>query len=78
VITTRTSPQAGDQQEPAKLRNTLLGGAGLITNGLGRPASGPRGGSLVLPPRPGWRDLAGRFLAYPTPSRKHFTNQPGT
>src|SRR5215216_1758749 len=24
------------------------------------PASGPRGGSLVLPPRPGWRDLAGR------------------
>src|SRR5512132_4415199 len=25
-----------------------------------RPASGPRGGSLVLPPRPGWRDLAGR------------------
>jgi hypothetical protein len=21
------------------------------------PASGPRGGSLVLPPRPGWRDL---------------------
>ena len=27
---------------------------------LGRAASGPRGGSLVLPPRPGWRDLAGR------------------
>src|SRR5215203_2394001 len=27
---------------------------------LGRTASSPRGGSLVLPPRPGWRDLAGR------------------
>src|SRR5512132_3515086 len=24
------------------------------------PTRGPRGGSLVLPPRPGWRDLAGR------------------
>src|SRR4029450_4337666 len=24
------------------------------------PASGPRGGSLALPPPPGWRDLAGR------------------
>src|SRR5215207_1362616 len=30
--------------------------------------AGPRGGSLVLPPRPGWRDLAGRFLACPTPA----------
>jgi single-stranded DNA-binding protein len=28
---------------------------------LDGPASGPRGGSLVLPPRPGWRDLAGRY-----------------
>jgi hypothetical protein len=27
---------------------------------LGRYASGPSGGSLVLPSRPGWRDLAGR------------------
>jgi GNAT superfamily N-acetyltransferase len=27
---------------------------------LGRAAGGPRGGSLDLPPRPGWRDLAGR------------------
>ena len=27
---------------------------------LGRGASSSRGGSLVLPPRPGWRDLAGR------------------
>ena len=27
---------------------------------LGRAASSSRGGSLVLPPRPGWRDLAGR------------------
>src|SRR5215207_1994617 len=27
---------------------------------LERAASGPRDGSLVLPPRPGWRDLAGR------------------
>jgi hypothetical protein len=32
------------------------------------PTSGPRSGSLVLPPRPGWRDLAGQFLAYPTPA----------
>jgi Single-strand binding protein family len=30
------------------------------TDSLGRTASSPRGGSLVLPPRPGWRDLAGR------------------
>jgi Single-strand binding protein family len=27
---------------------------------LSRTASSPRGRSLVLPPRPGWRDLAGR------------------
>jgi hypothetical protein len=27
---------------------------------LSRAASSSRGGSLVLPPRPGWRDLAGR------------------
>ena len=38
------------------------------------PASGPRGGSLVLPPRPGWR--SGRtVLACPTPSRKRSSNQ---
>jgi hypothetical protein len=35
-----------------------------------------RGGSLVLPPRPGWRDLAGRFLACPTPSRKRPPTNP--
>src|SRR5215217_2678093 len=60
AITTRTSPQAGEQQGPAKTQKHALGGAGLITSGLGRAASGSRGGSLVLPPRPGWRDLAGR------------------
>jgi hypothetical protein len=37
---------------------------------LGRAASSSRGGSLVLLPRPGWRDLAGRYMACPTPSRK--------
>jgi hypothetical protein len=31
-----------------------------LTSRLGRAASSSRGGSLVLPPRPGWRDLAGR------------------
>src|SRR5215207_6482934 len=60
AITTRTSPQAGEQQGPDKTQKHSLGGAGLITSGLGRAASGSRGGSLVLPPRPGWRDLAGR------------------
>jgi hypothetical protein len=37
-----------------------------------RPTSGPRGGSLVLPPRPGWRDLAGRcWHARPQPQALH-------
>jgi hypothetical protein len=36
------------------------------------PAGGPRGGSLVLPPRPGWRDLAGRcWHARPQPPARH-------
>src|SRR5215203_1476194 len=39
---------------------------------LGRTASSPRGGSLVLPPRPGWRDLAGRcWHARPQPQTLH-------
>jgi hypothetical protein len=33
---------------------------------------------LILLPRPGWRDLAGRFLACPTPSRQRPTSRPGT
>src|SRR5918993_5880015 len=68
AITTRTSPQAGEQQGPAKTQKHALGGAGLITSGLGRAASGSRGGSLVLPPRPGWRDLAGRCWHARTPA----------
>src|SRR4029453_9247860 len=36
------------------------------------PTRGPRGGSLVLPPRPGWRDLAGRcWHARPHPQALH-------
>ena len=34
------------------------------------------GNRVITTPR--WRELAGRFLAYPTASRKHPTNQPGT
>jgi hypothetical protein len=43
---------------------------------LGQAASSSRSGNLVLPPRPGWRDLAGRcWHARPQPQAP--TNQPG-
>ena len=45
---------------------------------LGRAASSSRGGSLVLPPRPGWRDLAGRCWHARPPAASASTNQPGT
>ena len=44
---------------------------------LGRAASSSRGGSLVLPPRPGWRDLAGRCW-HARPPAASAANQPGT
>jgi hypothetical protein len=48
-----------DQDHAQRRRHCHLPPALTKEPGTGRP-SGPRGGSLVLPPRPGWRDLAGR------------------
>jgi hypothetical protein len=42
------------------------------------PASGSRGGSLVLPTTPRVEGSGRTMLACPTPSRKRPTNQPGT
>ena len=76
MITTQTSPQAGEQQEPAKLRNTLL-----EQNSSRAAWDGPRaalaaGASVSHHAQGGgiWPD----GLACPTPSRKRPTNQPGT
>src|SRR4029453_10066490 len=44
---------------------------------LGRAASSSRGGSLVLPPRPGWRELAGRAgMPDPQPQAPHQPTRP--
>src|SRR4029453_9240678 len=45
---------------PDEPETSLSRKIGATMTSLRRAASSSRGGSLVLPPRPGWRDLAGR------------------
>jgi len=60
--------------DPDGWRGGGLLGAGQLT-GLSRAAGSSRGGSLVVPPRRGWRNLAGRcWLTDPNCNRLPRTN----
>ena len=56
------SAPAANTSRPSRRQTLWSSGSAFAAqpSGLSRAAGSSRGGSLVLPPRPGWRDLAGR------------------
>jgi Single-strand binding protein family len=67
------APHQAERRRHRRLSRPRPGGEALAaTSSLGRAASSSRGGTLVLPPPPGWRDLAGRcWHARPQPQVPH-------